>query len=115
MIQGLSSSPTPTPMPLSTAARPMPLAPAAGAMPLNAASGSPETRQAFDQFVGESLFGQMLKAMRKTQHKAAYFNGGRAEEIFQQQLDQVLAEKLSRTSGDKLSKGMYELSNLSRR
>jgi peptidoglycan hydrolase FlgJ len=114
MIHALSSSPTP--MPLSTVPGAMPLEPAAGALPLNAPRGdSAETRQAFDQFVGESLFGQMLKAMRKTQHKAAYFNGGRAEEIFQQQLDQVLVEKLSRTSGDKLSKGMYQLSNLSRR
>jgi len=72
-------------------------------------------RKAFDAFVGESLFAQMLKSMRKTLGKPAYFHGGRAEEVFQQQLDQVLAEKLSQSSGDKLSGPMYELFTLGRR
>jgi Rod binding domain-containing protein len=72
-------------------------------------------RKAFDAFVGEALFTQMLKGMRKTLGKPAYFHGGRAEEVFQQQLDQVLAEKLSQSSGDKLSGPMYELFTLGRR
>ena len=39
-------------------------------------------REAFDSFVGETFYGQMLKEMRKTVGKSAYFDGGRAEEIF---------------------------------
>ncbi len=39
-------------------------------------------RKAFDNFVGETFYGQMLKEMRKTVGKAAYFDGGRAEEVF---------------------------------
>lgn len=71
--------------------------------------------QVFQDFVGQTLFGQMLKSMRKTVHKNAYFHGGRAEEVFQQQLDQVLAEKLSRTSAERLSEPMWELFQLERR
>jgi hypothetical protein len=82
--------------------------------PPAAAAHDPKLRQAFDAFVGEALFGQALKSMRKTVGKPAYFYGGRTEEIFQQQLDQVLAEKLSHASAEKLSGPMYELFTLRR-
>ncbi len=72
-------------------------------------------REAFDSFVGEALFAQTLKSMRKTLGKPAYFHGGHAEDVFQQQLDQVLAEKLSAASGDKLSGPMFELFTLPRK
>jgi len=72
-------------------------------------------REAFDSFVGEVFFGQMLKAMRKTVGKPAYFHGGQTEEIFQQQLDQVLGEKLAKTSAGKFSGPMFELMNLTRK
>lgn len=72
-------------------------------------------RSTFQDFVGQTLFGETLKSMRKTQNKPAYFHGGRAEEIFQQQLDQVLTEKLSRASADKLAGPMFELFTLSRK
>jgi hypothetical protein len=74
-----------------------------------------ELRDAFDSFVGQTFFGQMLSAMRKTLDKPAYFHGGRAEEIFQQQLDQVLGEKLADASADKFSGPMFELFALDRR
>jgi hypothetical protein len=70
---------------------------------------SPETKEAFQNFVGETFFSQMLSAMRKTVRKPAYFHGGRAEEAFQGQLDQVLAEELSKASADSFSGPMYEL------
>ena len=69
---------------------------------------------AFHSFVGQSLFSQMLKAMRKTVGEPAYFNGGKGEEVFRQQLDQVLAEKISDACGDKFSKPMFELFSLKR-
>ena len=55
-------------------------------------------REHFTQFVGESFFGQMIKAMRSTVGKPAYFHGGRSEEVFQGQLDQRLAEHLTESS-----------------
>lgn len=89
--------------------------------PSTAAPASPqdanekELREAFQDFVGQTFYGQMLSAMRKTVGKPAYLHGGRAEEVFQQQLDQVLAEKLSEATADTFSEPMYQLFTLSRR
>ncbi len=73
----------------------------------------PEDEQKFKellhQFVGQVLFGQMLKSMRATQEKNPYFNGGRAEEIFQGQLDQVLTDKMTKATSKTLSDPMYKL------
>ena len=74
-----------------------------------------EARDAFQSFVGQSLFGQLLRAMRKTVGKPAYFHGGRTEEVFQQQLDQVLAEKIAETSAARVAEPMYELFTMQRR
>jgi Rod binding domain-containing protein len=68
---------------------------------------STQLREHFTQFVGEAFFGQMLKAMRATVGKPAYFHGGRAEEVFQGQLDQHLAEHLTATSATKLAEPMF--------
>lgn len=72
-------------------------------------------RKTFDAFLGEVYFGQMLKAMRRTVGKPAYFHGGQAEDIFTQQLDQVLAESLAKTLSPRVSGPMFELFALSRR
>ncbi len=72
-------------------------------------------QDAFNQFVGETLFGQALKSMRKTVGKPAYFHGGQAEEIFQQQLDQILGEKMAKASGHSFGQPMFELFQLGRR
>ena len=68
-----------------------------------------ETRKTFQAVMGELLFGQMLKSMRKTVGKPAYFHGGPAEEIFTQHLDQVLAKKLAEASAEEFVGPMYEL------
>ena len=73
-----------------------------------------ELGDAFGSFVGQTLFGQMLKAMRKTVGEPAYFHGGRGEEIFREQLDRVLAEKMSDVCSDKFSQPMFELFSLKR-
>jgi len=78
------------------------------------AAASPEFAEAFNKFVGETLYGSMLKSMRTTVGKAPYFNGGQAEKIFTQQLDQVLADKLTKTSAQKFSQPMLELYQLQR-
>jgi hypothetical protein len=71
--------------------------------------------QAFDSFVGETFFGQMIKAMRKSVGKPAYFYGGRAEEIFQEQLDQTMAQDISRASADQFTGPMFDLFTAQRR
>ncbi len=50
----------------------------------------------------------MLKAMRSTVGKPAYFHGGRAEEVFQGQLDQTMAEHLTKASASKFAEPMFE-------
>lgn len=75
---------------------------------------SPELREAFHDFVGQSFFSQALSEMRKSVGKPAYFHGGMGEELFQQQLDQVLVENLSEASSDTFSQPMYELFMLGR-
>jgi hypothetical protein len=78
-------------------------------------AGGPEPlREAFDDFVGQTLFGQMLASMRSTVGKPAYFHGGRAEEIFSEQLDQVLVENLSDASAGTITDPMYRLFNMQR-
>src|SRR4051794_13317356 len=67
-----------------------------------------DVRDKFTQFVGESFFGQMMKAMRSTVGKPAYFYGGRAEEVFQGQLDQTMAQHLTKASASKFADPMFE-------
>ena len=73
-----------------------------------AAEEKGELKKAFNSFVGESLFGQMLEQMRKTVDKSAYFHGGQAEELFSGQLDQLLAQKMTESSGHNFSDRLFE-------
>lgn len=82
--------------------------------PEQAAPAKDATREVFDDFVGQTFYGQMLGAMRQSQKKPAYFHGGRAEEVFQQQLDQILAESMTKAGVDSLAGPMFELFNLKR-
>lgn len=66
-----------------------------------------EVQEKFRQFVGEMFFGQLMKAMRSTQEKPAYFHGGRAEEVFQGQMDQLMAEEMTEASADQIAEPMF--------
>jgi peptidoglycan hydrolase FlgJ len=77
-------------------------------------AGDQELRDAFQDFVGQTFYSQMLSSLRQTVGKPAYMHGGRAEEVFQTQLDQVLAEKLSDATADTFTEPMYQLFTLPR-
>jgi len=64
-------------------------------------------QETFRTFVGEAFFGQMIKAMRSTQGKPAYFHGGHAEEVFRGQLDQTLAQEMTAASADRIADPMF--------
>ena len=66
-----------------------------------------EVKETYQQFVGEVFFGQLLKSMRSTQGKPAYFHGGQAEEVFRSQLDQTLAEQMTKSSADTIADPMF--------
>ncbi len=74
-----------------------------------------EFRKVFHQFVGTTFFGQMLKSMRATQEKSPYFDGGRAEEIFQSQLDEKLVDKITEASSRTVSEPMFKLMTINRK
>jgi hypothetical protein len=74
-----------------------------------------EVREAFQEFVGKTFYGQLLKSMRKSVGKPAYFHGGRGEEVFRSQLDQIVVERISETSAGPLADSMYGLTALSPR
>lgn len=81
----------------------------------SAKSAKPEElREAFGDFVGNTFYGQLIASMRKTVDKPAYFHGGRGEEVFQGQLDQMLAEKLSDATQEQFAEPMFELFMLGR-
>lgn len=84
------------------------------AMLTNKAASKAEVREAFDNFVGQTFFSQMLSSLRETVGKPAYFHGGRAEEVFQGQLDQIMAEDLSEASAEQFTQPMFELFMLQR-
>jgi flagellar protein FlgJ len=81
---------------------------------LTAPGNDPELREAFDDFVGQTFYSLMLKELRQTVGKSPYFNGGRAEEVFQGQLDQVIAEKLSDSNASSFTGPMFDLFQLPR-
>ena len=66
-------------------------------------------QQAYRDFVGKTFFGQMLKSMRSTLGKPAYFHGGQTEEVFRSQLDQHLADHMTEASADKFADPMFRL------
>ena len=72
-------------------------------------------RETFNQFFCETFFTQLIKSMRTSVGEPAYFHGGRAEEVFQGQLDQMLSEEFAKTSADHIAAPMYELFQLQRR
>ncbi|NQV23275.1 MAG: rod-binding protein [Rhodopirellula sp.] len=69
---------------------------------------SPGLRETFDQSVGATFFRQMLKSLRSSTSKPAYFHGGQAEEIFQSQLDEILISDMASASGHSLSADLFQ-------
>jgi len=67
-----------------------------------------EARETFTKTLGEMLFREMIKSMRRTVDEPAYFHGGRAEEMFTSQLDQLLSEKMGQTHGEEYFGPMYD-------
>jgi peptidoglycan hydrolase FlgJ len=93
----------------STAAtRPIALS-TSGGQPRRSGHDTPELRAAFTDFVGQTFFGELIKQMRATVDKPAYFHGGMGEDVFQSQLDQILVERMSDASAATFADPMYEV------
>jgi len=70
---------------------------------------TPELHKAFTDFVGQTFFGELVKQMRATVDKPAFFHGGMGEDIFQTQLDQIMVERMSDVTAATFSDPMYQL------
>lgn len=77
------------------------------ARPMQPMTPTERLRTTFTTFVGETFYGQMLKAMRSTVGKPAYFHGGQAEEVFRSQLDQAMVEHLTEATAEKIAEPMF--------
>ncbi|HOB75275.1 MAG TPA: hypothetical protein PKG54_12210 [Phycisphaerae bacterium] len=64
-------------------------------------------RQAVDEMVGVTFFGEMLKMARNARLKGDIGHGGRGEEIFGAQLDQELARRAGAGMKNSLSETIY--------
>jgi flagellar protein FlgJ len=71
--------------------------------------GAEKLQDAYRDFVGKTFFGEMLKSMRSTLGKPAYFHGGQTEEVFRSQLDQQLADSLTEASADQFADPMFRI------
>ena len=60
-------------------------------------------RAVADELVGTVFYGTLLRQMRASSLKGAYGHGGRGEEIFQAQLDQVFAQEAGRSRSTTLT------------
>jgi Rod binding domain-containing protein len=67
-----------------------------------------DVKSNFQDFTAGTFYKEMLKSLHKMHSKAAYFNGGQAEKIFQGQLDQQVAEDLAHSHGGQFSDGLYQ-------
>ena len=64
-------------------------------------------RQASEEMVGVTFFGEMLKIARNSKLKGEFGHGGRGEEVFGGQLDQELARKAGAGVKNSLSEAIY--------
>lgn len=82
---------------------------ASGSRSLNQTSETKQSQQsAFQDFAAGTFYKEMLKSLQKMHGKPAYIYGGRAEEIFQGQMDQQIAEDMAHNKGSAISDPLYK-------
>lgn len=107
-IRSLNSVPS---YPMNSSAPSFPLPNTANGLPLSEASSGQsqdELRNKFGEWVGTTFLREMMKSMRKSTGDAAYMNGGQAEKMFQQQLDELLIERMAKADGNSISEQLYQ-------
>jgi Rod binding domain-containing protein len=82
---------------------------AGGSQLLNQSPASKDKLQStFQDFAAGTFYKEMLKSLRKMHNKPAYIYGGRAEEIFQGQMDQQVAENMAHSKGSPISDPLFQ-------
>ncbi len=65
-------------------------------------------REAAGRVVGSVFYGTLLRQMRASGLKGEYGHGGRGEEVFQAQMDQIFAEEAGRAGRSNLVDAIVE-------
>lgn len=65
-------------------------------------------RSTFDEAVAATFYRQMFKSLRASTGKAGLIANSQSEKMFQQQLDEVLIEKMSKASGSSFTSDLFE-------
>lgn len=66
-----------------------------------------ELRDVIDRTLGSVFYGPLLRAARNSSFKGTLGHGGQGEEMFQNQLDQVLAERAGRATATDLGDVLF--------
>lgn len=66
-----------------------------------------DLRDVVDRVLGSVFYGPLLRTMRSSSLKGTVGHGGRGEEIFQNQLDQVFAERAGQASSNGLGDTLF--------
>ncbi|MGL4512120.1 MAG: rod-binding protein [Lacipirellulaceae bacterium] len=103
-LSGISAMQAATPVAAPTFAKGSPVGAAKQA---DQVADAQKLRDTYGQFVGETFYGSMLKAMRESVGEPAFFHGGRAERLMQSQLDQQMASDLASGSGADLAQSLF--------
>lgn len=67
-----------------------------------------ELRSKFDDAVSSTFYRQMFKALRASTGNGSPLTNSQTEKIFQQQLDEVLIERMSKATGGGFSQDLFE-------
>jgi len=65
-------------------------------------------KSTFQDFAAGTFYKEMLKSLRKMHNKPAYMYGGHAEEVFQGQMDQEVAETLAHNKGSQIADPLFQ-------
>jgi hypothetical protein len=65
-------------------------------------------RSSAKELVGQVFYGTLLRQMRSSSLKGAYGHGGRGEEVFAAQLDEVIAARAGRARRNNLTDAIVE-------
>ena len=71
-------------------------------------AASLKLKQAADEIVGSIFYGTMLRQIRSSAFKGKYGHGGRGEEVFQAQLDQIFAKEMGRSKNANISEAIVD-------
>jgi Rod binding domain-containing protein len=67
-----------------------------------------DMKSTFQDFVAGSFYQEMMKCVRKMHGKPAYLYGGKAEEVFQGQLDQQVSQDLAHSHGNQFADSLFQ-------